>query len=442
MKSLQMIYEMARPMSDATLAVLDWAASQEGAFTVKQMFQVYQNAGGRSPGAGFSSNIGRFKVLRGVERPTLMRPLVQLFPSKKGPGNESFFMWGLPGQKFPRPEKPSKSEGNRVMRALDRLETEMGRDKARAALKRWASETEPSRVMTDIEATVPGPYRADALLVAFDNLINKGVLDNNEMKLVTRKKDEFEKQKKTYGPEDDDELPSSFFDQVEEPVKTSKPQNVQQKHHQPKASVAKVFNEPKVQNVQDDEIDIDVDEWGADTAETDMDKIVKGNLDDDGSGDEDEDEDLGDGWTKVEIDADGNPIKPSQEDVEEDSSKKNFDVPDWMPSPSEYGNRAEASMHKIIDSGFDATDEVWSKIRRAKNRDDASRVISKSDIPPDLRKHALSVSKAIFLNDGREDDWDLDESRSSGYLSSIYSSSNKKSNKIYESYSIFRIFKR
>jgi len=85
-------------------------------------------------------------------------------------------------------------------------------------------------------------------------------------------------------------------------------------------------------------------------------------------------------------------------------------VPDWLPRPDENGLRAEAAMYDILTDmpkargfeDFDASDPLFSEIRRAANIDDVYTIVLRRGVPRIMVKKFLTVARAVFEHDGRD----------------------------------------
>ncbi len=198
------ITEMARSREDAMWAVLDWAATQPGEFTLRDMHRVWAQAGGGGDSASyqqFSTAINnyvykfdprspkakyrnpRYKYIRigKTDKGTVPAPLEIVTPGGRGGGNAAVYRWrhhqGVKPMRQPAgPKAPIHGENDPVGDALDRLEKRLGRPALKSAMARWRQLGNLHKISADIMADVQikGKDKMLALQVAASNLIDSG----------------------------------------------------------------------------------------------------------------------------------------------------------------------------------------------------------------------------------------------------------------------------
>jgi hypothetical protein len=223
--------EMPRPRGDAMWAVLDWAAQQKGTFTIKDLYRVYLQNGGRAESMGdnissFSTGVMKYVAQPGkvkIDRKTgqskhpeghydlsQKRPILQIHGGSQGGGNAKIMKWGLDkplrdphAARFVEPEDEGAGE------AMDRLEVLLGGDKLKQAMARWQKLPNLNAVVADIKASVPKRAQMDALHVASDILMDQGKADEDDVETAA---DEVPP-----APQDDDEEDYGEFTDAPEP---------------------------------------------------------------------------------------------------------------------------------------------------------------------------------------------------------------------------------
>lgn len=197
-KSLSRLFrvdEMANTRKGPTWAVLDWAAQQTGEFSLKDLFAVYQKAGGEQGYTSFHTTIGHMTAKPwkdDQEKYGLSedRPFAIAKRGSRGAGGATSLYWGLEAPLREPPEGMEAELGDdgggdeegtgAIGDALDRLEALMGRDKLKAALARWRGMKSIHQAVADIRGTVPPKGQMDALHVASDALVSAGRADDSE----------------------------------------------------------------------------------------------------------------------------------------------------------------------------------------------------------------------------------------------------------------------
>lgn len=208
-KSLSRLFrvdEMANTRKGPTWAVLDWAAQQTGEFSLKDLFAVYQKAGGEQGYTSFHTTIGHmtakpWKDDQGKYALSDDRPFAVAKKGSRGAGGATSLRWGLDHALRDAPEAEAELDGggegddegtSAIGDALDRLEVLMGRDKLKAAVARWRGMRSIHQAVADIRASVPMKGQMDALHVAYDSLVHTGKANDadvtdaeNELDYVT-----------------------------------------------------------------------------------------------------------------------------------------------------------------------------------------------------------------------------------------------------------------
>ena len=200
---LYQIVEMARQREEAMWAVLDWAATQPGEFTIKDLHREWAKAGGGGDGASyqqFSTAINnyiykydptssvpkyrnpRYKYIRvgKTDKGTVPAPLQYVTKGHRGAGAAHVLRWrtGIPPMRQPAPgtKAPISREGDPVGDALDRLEKKLGRPALKTAMQRWKQLGDLHKISADImaDSQIKGRDKMLALQVAADSLVSKG----------------------------------------------------------------------------------------------------------------------------------------------------------------------------------------------------------------------------------------------------------------------------
>lgn len=211
--------EMARQREEPMWAALDFAATNGGEFTIRDMFNVWAKAGGGNDNASyqqFSTAINnyiykfdprsptakyrnpRYKYIRvgKTDKGTVPAPLEYVARGARGAGNAHMLRWreGIPPMRQPAPQKaPIHSEDDPVGDALDRLEKRLGRPALKAALERWKRLGDLHKITTDImgDSQIRGKDKAYALQVAADHLLKAGKATQSQ---VARAEDQVDAQ--------------------------------------------------------------------------------------------------------------------------------------------------------------------------------------------------------------------------------------------------------
>lgn len=201
---LYRIAEMARTRGDAAWSVLDWAAKQQGDFTIRDAYRVYAAAGGESTEQQFATIFNKWVAKydpasskdryrdREAYGLSQSRPLIITRSGKRGKGGAATYQWGLDGplRQAPTGEPAPEVQDDAVGEALDKLEGYMGGIELRKRMKAWQGMTSMEAVMRDV-MTLPARMRAEAMLVASQHLIRsgeatQGQVDDMETKLASR----------------------------------------------------------------------------------------------------------------------------------------------------------------------------------------------------------------------------------------------------------------
>lgn len=183
-------------------AALDFAATNGGEFTIRDLFSIWAKAGGGGDSASyqqFSTAINnyiykfdprspkakyrnpRYKYIRvgKTDKGTAPAPLEYVSLGSKGSGNVTKLRWreGIPPMRQPVAQKaPIHTEDDPVGDALDRLEKKLGRPALKASLERWKRLGDLHKITTDImgDSQIRGKDKAYALQVAADHLLKQG----------------------------------------------------------------------------------------------------------------------------------------------------------------------------------------------------------------------------------------------------------------------------
>ncbi len=179
MRSIRELYrveEMARPRGDATWAVLDWAGQQTGTFTLKDLYKVYQQAGGEQGYTSFHTTIGHLTAKPWKDQEVSdKRPFSVAKQGSRGAGGTTILKWGLdrPLREPQAPEEPESEEQAALGDATDRLEASVGREALKAHIARWKG-MDIHQAVADIRKHVPKRSQMDALHVASASLVSAG----------------------------------------------------------------------------------------------------------------------------------------------------------------------------------------------------------------------------------------------------------------------------
>jgi hypothetical protein len=196
------IAEMARTREEPMWAVLDWAATQPGEFTIRDMFRIWAKSGGGGDNAAyqqFSTAINnyifkfdpkspkakyrnpKYKYIRvgKTEKGTVPAPLEYVTRGARGAGNAAVLRWrpGISPMRQPQvPKARLADEGDPVGDALDKLERKMGRPALKSALQSWERLGDIHKITAAIMADVQirGRDKALAMQVAVDRLMKQG----------------------------------------------------------------------------------------------------------------------------------------------------------------------------------------------------------------------------------------------------------------------------
>ena len=199
---LYRIDEMARQREEAMWSVLDWAATQPGEFTIKDMHRVWVQNGGGGDNASyqqFSTAINnyiykfdpqspvakyrnpRYKFIRvgKTDKGSVPAPLQFVTKGHRGAGASHVLRWrpGIAPMRQPSVQKaPLAPEGDPVGDALDKLEKKLGRPALKAAMGRWKQLGDLHKISNDImaDSSIRGKDKMLALQVAADSLVSKG----------------------------------------------------------------------------------------------------------------------------------------------------------------------------------------------------------------------------------------------------------------------------
>jgi hypothetical protein len=188
---------MARPKGGPHWEVLDWAARQQGEFSIGDAYKVWQDAGGGGTYQNFSSTfnkwVSKYDPNSPVERYrdqgkyglSDKRPIVITKAGRQAAGRKAMYRWGLdhPLREPPEQTEPldgevgdvgSSDASDAIGDALDRMESAMGREALKSALARWKNMSDLHHAVEDIRKTVPARLRADAVHVAAQAIMAKG----------------------------------------------------------------------------------------------------------------------------------------------------------------------------------------------------------------------------------------------------------------------------
>ena len=246
------IPEMARGKGDAILATLDWAAQQNGTFTIKDLYRVYVSNGGRANSESdniqsFSTQINKYIAKPWKDDQTKYgvsekRPILAVKQGSRGGGgrNPTILRWGLdrplrdPGAaKFVEPEDDNTSGD-----AMDRLEKTLsymgkglpadpkrGRQRLQAAIERWKKMKSLNQVVADIRGTIPKAGQMDALHIASEFLMDRGAASEDDVDDAEDQVAPSPQSTSTHDDDDDvgefsdapdfDEIPDDEFDEIE-----------------------------------------------------------------------------------------------------------------------------------------------------------------------------------------------------------------------------------
>jgi len=183
---------MARPKSEATLRMLDWAALQDEPFTVRDLFDVYVRSGGNpSSYSSFHTLVGHmtakpWKDDQEKYKVSEKRPFAYAHRGSAGKGAH-LLVWAL-GRPLREPpsaddegEEFESPEAQAIENALDKLEDAMGSVALKQSLQKWRSAKSLHDAVQDIQKNVPARLRAHALHIAADMLMQRGKADEDDV---------------------------------------------------------------------------------------------------------------------------------------------------------------------------------------------------------------------------------------------------------------------
>ncbi len=251
--------EMSAKRKEAMWAVLDWAASQQGEFTMKDLFQVFQRNGGGGSITSLHTAIGKmtaenpYFTNKGIDAPLSDKhPFIMAKRGSRGAGSPNTLRWGLdhPLREPVDPNAANNGESEHdeaIGDATDRLEALVGREKLKACMARWKNMKSIHQAVMDIKGSIPMRGQMDALHVASSFMTSGGGASEDDVEQG----------------EDEIEAPIT-------PVKSDAPGGASQK---PQTAVQFNPRPPASAPEQDDEptdADIDPDEFEDDDTETDV----------------------------------------------------------------------------------------------------------------------------------------------------------------------------
>jgi hypothetical protein len=211
--------EMARHREEPMWAALDFAATNGGEFTIRDLFSVWAKAGGggdsasyqqfstainnyiykfdpRSPKAKYRNPKYKYIRVGKTEKGSVPAPLEYVSLGARGAGNVTKLRWrkGISPMRQPVVQKaPIHTEDDPVGDALDRLEKKLGRPALKASLERWKRLGDLHKITTDImgDSQIRGKDKAYALQVAADHLLKQGKATQSQ---VARAEDQVDAQ--------------------------------------------------------------------------------------------------------------------------------------------------------------------------------------------------------------------------------------------------------
>jgi hypothetical protein len=185
--------EMSAKRKDAMWAVLDWAAQQQGEFTMKDLFQIFQRNGGGGSITSLHTAIGKmtaenpYFTNRGIDAPLSDKhPFIMAKRGSRGAGSPNTLRWGLdhPLREPPDPNAENNGESpddEAIGDATDRLEALVGRDKLKSCMARWKNMKSIHQAVTDIKGNIPMRGQMDALHIASSYLTQSGEADADDV---------------------------------------------------------------------------------------------------------------------------------------------------------------------------------------------------------------------------------------------------------------------
>lgn len=204
LKEMFALSEMPRVKEEPIKAMLDWAAAQKGTFTARDLYNVYIANGGRSASLGDNYPSFRTQLMKMVARPwkdppknqvSDQRPILAVKQGSRGPNNPDILKWGLDkalrsqDAQFVNPD-----DDNTTGEATDRLEKvlsrmgkglppdeKVGRQKLAAAIARWKTMKSLNQIVADIRGSIPKAGQMDALHIASEFLMDKGMVDQDDV---------------------------------------------------------------------------------------------------------------------------------------------------------------------------------------------------------------------------------------------------------------------
>lgn len=352
---LYVVSEMARTRGDPSWKVLDWAAKQDGDFTVSDAYRVYTAAGGQSGPTQFATIFNKWVAKYDPSSPkeryrseasyglSQERPIVITRQGRRGKGGEATYQWGLDGPlREPPPERPEDrpEEPDEVGDAIDRLEGAVGPVTLKQSMARWRKLSDLPSILRDVWSNFSARERADAVLVASAHLIQQGKADEEEVQAAEDQAD------KQAPPQGEPEATVSPFvagrpkavlpQRQQAPVAAPRPNPPS---HGPEQRIRSSPIPPPVSDEPDD---------GA----ADLDQH------DDPSADWGDD----DPADKTRPDA-ANPLaepEPGAAEVPDETGIDLSQYPEWMPQAVEDGTSEQQAMYRLVTDGeLDGGDPVW-----------------------------------------------------------------------------------
>lgn len=394
MRPLSKIYEMARTRGEAMWAVLDWAAQQTGDFTMKDLYKVFQQAGGESTIQQFHSMVKVAKPWKddqGKYGVSAQRPFVFSKRGSRGKGGAALLQWGLDGPlRAPQQRQPSLAgDDSPIGDIYDKLEDKLGRDALKAALQRWRRMTSVNQIATDIRSTVPARYQMDAIQIGTEHLVSSGKADEEDVEDAEAQLSPAAKAQAEPG------MPAT-------PFSPPKP-----RAQQPAAKKAAPTPAPP----DDDDDEAELAAMGFRKVDGPANEPDREEPGDEGPGEDDA--------TDAAFSGDDIPADFFDDDDGGGEARGTEDYPAYLPDPDPDGDKFEYAMSRLVDEGnLDADDPLWEKLKTAKNDVDAQQIIRKSNLPTGLQRSALIVAKAIFDNTGR--DWETGKKMGESRLMRVY----------------------
>ncbi len=447
--SLSKVYklrEMARPVGstkDAATrqkdAVLAWCSNQPGSFTFDQMYKFSLENGWEQTYQSFHAIMMKF-VAKGsavgalnkyADRVVSAKHPLEVVQSGRqgGPKGKWILKWGTGLPKKPMPDKHEKNIGD-TAGAMDRLETAIGREPARACLMRWKRMSTIDQIRHDIDVNISGGHKLkmDAMHIAVELLHGKHVGP-------ARSQDSEEDYNSGFAPDEDDYgNPEEFqkpWDQENSPV-GEEPESEYEVGDDMElgASGASSFKSKKD--------DVELGSSGKSLFHKDEPEVASAE-DQDDYGEEpemsepeethsEEPGEISDSETSADEDDYGEDEEPaSQEEPEvaadeeepetEDSDDDGGDWPIWLPEITDEDpdedpdghniDPDERAMYKLVhEAGIKKNDPLWGQLKNAKSQLHVRSILAKSPLPKKYEKFAMIVAKSIFHNTKRDKDWD------------------------------------